>query len=111
MGEYVCADIEQRRLAVGAAFSTSWADGCHAGRPACCRRFHRCFPVRADPGLVAWGRTVSKVWGDFDVAKIRHSVELCTLYWHFLLGVWVVLFGLLFSGNNLDILLKLCGIR
>ena len=62
-------------------------------------------------GLVAWGRTVSKVWGDFDVAKIRHSVELCTLYWHFLLGVWVVLFGLLFSGNNLDILLKLCGIR
>jgi cytochrome c oxidase subunit 3 len=62
-------------------------------------------------GLVAWGRTVAKVWGDFDVAKIRHSVELCTLYWHFLLGVWVVLFGLLFSGNNLDILLKLCGIR
>jgi cytochrome c oxidase subunit 3 len=62
-------------------------------------------------GLVAWGRTVSKVWGDFDVAKIRHSIELCTLYWHFLLGVWVVLFGLLFSGNNLDILLKLCGIR
>jgi len=36
--------------------------------------------------------------GRFDVAKIRHSVELCTLYWHFLLGVWVVLFGLLFSG-------------
>jgi cytochrome c oxidase subunit 3 len=62
-------------------------------------------------GLVAWGRTVARVWGDFDVAKIRHSVELCTLYWHFLLGVWVVLFGLLFSGNNLDILLKLCGIR
>ena len=62
-------------------------------------------------GLVAWGRTVARVWGDFDVAKIRHSVELCTLYWHFLLGVWVVLFGLLFSGNNLDVLLKLCGIR
>jgi len=62
-------------------------------------------------GLVAWGRTFSKVWGDFDVAIIRHSVELCTLYWHYLLGVWLVLFGLLFSGNNLDILLKLCGIR
>ena len=62
-------------------------------------------------GLVAWGRTVARVWGDFDAAKIRHSVELCTLYWHFLLGVWVVLFGLLFSGNNLDTLLKLCGIR
>jgi len=62
-------------------------------------------------GLVAWGRTFTKVWGDFDVAKIRHSVELCALYWHYLLGVWLVLFGLLFSGNNLDVLLKLCGIK
>jgi cytochrome c oxidase subunit III len=62
-------------------------------------------------GLVAWGRTFGKVWGDFDAAKIKHSVELCTLYWHYLLGVWLVLFGLLFSGNNLDILLKLCGIK
>jgi cytochrome c oxidase subunit 3 len=62
-------------------------------------------------GLVAWGRTVSRVWGDFDAAKIRQSVELCALYWHFLLLVWLVLFGLLFTGNNLDLLLKLCGIR
>jgi len=62
-------------------------------------------------GLVAWGRTVSKVWGDIDAAKVRQSVELCTVYWHFLLLVWVVLFGLLFTGNNLDLLLKLCGIR
>ena len=62
-------------------------------------------------GLVAWGRTVAKVWGDFDVAKITQSVELCTVYWHFLLLVWLVLFGLLFTGNNLEILLKICGIR
>lgn len=62
-------------------------------------------------GLVAWGRTVTKVWGDFDVAKITQSVELCTVYWHFLLLVWLVLFGLLFTGNNLDVLLKLCGFR
>jgi len=62
-------------------------------------------------GLVAWGRTVGKVWGDFDVAKVRQSVELCAVYWHFLLLVWLVLFGLLFTGNNLDLLLKLCGIR
>jgi len=54
-------------------------------------------------GLVAWGRTVVKVWGNFDVAKVRQSVELCTVYWHFLLLVWLVLFGLLFTGNNLDI--------
>ncbi len=62
-------------------------------------------------GLVAWGRAVARVWGDFNVAKMRQSVELCTLYWHFLLGVWLILFGLLFTGNNLELLLKLCGIR
>ena len=62
-------------------------------------------------GLVAWGRTVTKVWGDFDEAKVTQSVELCTVYWHFLLLVWLVLFGLLFTGDNLGLLLKLCGIR
>ncbi|MFZ2648499.1 MAG: cytochrome c oxidase subunit 3 [Burkholderiaceae bacterium] len=62
-------------------------------------------------GLVAWARTITKVWGKFDVVKVTHSVELCALYWHFLLLVWLVLFGLLFTGNNLDLLLKLCGIR
>jgi cytochrome c oxidase subunit 3 len=62
-------------------------------------------------GLVAWGRSVAKVWGNFDVAKVRQSVELCTVYWHFLLLVWLVLFGLLFSGNNLNLLLTICGIR
>jgi cytochrome c oxidase subunit 3 len=62
-------------------------------------------------GLVAWGRTAARVWGDFDVAKVRQSVELCTIYWHFLLLVWLVLFGLLFAGNNLGFLLTICGIR
>lgn len=62
-------------------------------------------------GLVALGRTGARVWGDFKVAKVRQSVELCTTYWHFLLGVWLALFGLLFSGNNLDLLLAICGIR
>ena len=62
-------------------------------------------------GLVAWSRTVIKVWGDFDVAQVRQSVELCTVYWHFMLLVWLILFGLLFSGNNLDLLLKLSGTR
>jgi cytochrome c oxidase subunit III len=62
-------------------------------------------------GLVAWSRTAARVWGDFDVAQVRQSVQLCTVYWHFLLVVWLVLFGLLFSGNNLDLLLTICGIR
>lgn len=65
-------------------------------------------------GLIAWGRTADRVWqrDGLDVVKIRQSVEHCTLYWHFMLAVWLVLFGLLFSGNdNLEFLLAICGIR
>ena len=62
-------------------------------------------------GLIAWGRTVARAWTDFDAVKTTHSVELCAIYWHFLLLVWLVLFGLLFSGNNLNILLTICGLR
>ena len=63
-------------------------------------------------GLVAWGWTAANVWRGVEVARLRLSVELCTVYWHFLLVVWLVLFGLLFSGNdNLGFLLAICGIR
>ena len=64
-------------------------------------------------GLIAWGRTTDKVWRrGFEIAEVGQSIELCTLYWHFLLAVWLVLFGLLFSGNtNMAFLLALCGIR
>jgi cytochrome c oxidase subunit 3 len=63
-------------------------------------------------GLVAWGRTTARVWRGFDVGHVRMSVELCTVYWHFLLLIWLILFGLLFSGNdNMGILLTLCGFR
>lgn len=63
-------------------------------------------------GLVAWGRTTAKVWRGLDMVHLRLSVQLCTVYWHFLLLVWLVLFGLLFSGNdNLGALLTICGIR
>ena len=47
-------------------------------------------------GLVALGRTTSKVWrGATKVADVQLSVELCAIYWHFLLLVWLVLLGLL----------------
>ena len=62
-------------------------------------------------GLIAWSRTAPKVWSNVDIAKVQNSIELCTMYWHFLLLVWLVLFGLLFAGDNLDLVLKLCGIR
>jgi len=46
-------------------------------------------------GLVALGRTIAKVWRGADLTKVRLSVELCAIYWHFLLLVWLVLLGLL----------------
>lgn len=63
-------------------------------------------------GLVAWARTTSKMRRGWPLAELRLSVELCAFYWHFLLIVWLVLFGLLFSGNdNLGVLMALCGLR
>lgn len=46
-------------------------------------------------GLTALGRTTAKVWRGAEPAQVRLSVELCAIYWHFLLLVWLVLLGLL----------------
>lgn len=46
-------------------------------------------------GLVALGRTTTKVWRGARIAEASLSVELCAIYWHFLLLVWLVLLGLL----------------
>ncbi|MDP1582318.1 MAG: cytochrome c oxidase subunit 3 [Bradyrhizobium sp.] len=46
-------------------------------------------------GLVALGRTTAKVWHGAEMTQVRLSVELCAIYWHFLLLVWLVLLGLL----------------
>ena len=48
-------------------------------------------------GLVYWYLTIKKVWisSDIVVSKVKHTVDLCAIYWHFLLAVWVVLFGLM----------------
>ena len=46
-------------------------------------------------GLWVWGRTTAKVLRGVEVGKVRLSVELCTVYWHYLLLVWLVLFAVL----------------
>jgi len=46
-------------------------------------------------GLWVWGRTTAKVLRGVEVRKVRLSVELCTVYWHYLLLVWLVLFAVL----------------
>jgi cytochrome c oxidase subunit 3 len=46
-------------------------------------------------GLVALGRATARVWHGAEITQVRLSVELCAIYWHFLLLVWLVLLGLL----------------
>ncbi len=48
-------------------------------------------------GLWVWGKTTAKMARGVKVGAIRLSVELCTVYWHYLLLVWLVLFALLLS--------------
>ena len=51
-------------------------------------------------GLWVWGRTTAKVLRGVEVGKVRLSVELCTLYWHYLLLVWLVLFAVLLQTHT-----------
>ena len=47
-------------------------------------------------GLFFWGRATTKIFSEnFSVSKVKQSIELCAIYWHFLLIVWLILFGLM----------------
>jgi cytochrome c oxidase subunit 3 len=46
-------------------------------------------------GLTVWGRTTAKALGGGAAAQVATAVDLCALYWHFLLLVWLAMFGLL----------------
>ena len=49
-------------------------------------------------GRYVWARSMIKVTQGIESNEvIRVSVELCTVYWHFLLLVWALLFSLLIS--------------
>ncbi len=51
-------------------------------------------------GLVALARTIGKAWGPVDGPALQTSVELCAIYWHFLLAVWLVIFTMLAGQMN-----------
>ncbi len=46
-------------------------------------------------GLVAWFRTMGKLGRGVELARVGASAELCAIYWHFLLAVWLILFCLM----------------
>ncbi len=46
-------------------------------------------------GLWVWSKSSIKLLSGAEPKEVRLSIQLCTLYWHFLLIVWVVLFAIL----------------
>jgi cytochrome c oxidase subunit 3 len=63
-------------------------------------------------GLIAWGRTVAKFLHHVPLPQLSASIELCAIYWHYLLGLWFVLFALLTSTpETYEAIARLCGLR
>ena len=46
-------------------------------------------------GLWVWSKSSIKLLFGSEAKALKLSIELCTLYWHFLLIVWLVLFAIL----------------
>jgi cytochrome c oxidase subunit 3 len=46
-------------------------------------------------GLIALYRTTVRMWNGESIHQIRLSIQLCAMYWHFLLLIWLVLLALL----------------
>ena len=48
-------------------------------------------------GLIAWWRAAHRMYRETDIVDAQLSVDLCALYWHFLLFVWLGMFALLLN--------------
>jgi cytochrome c oxidase subunit 3 len=48
-------------------------------------------------GMYVWLRTVRRLLAREELERVGGAIELCKTYWHYLLIVWLVLFGLLLS--------------
>lgn len=63
-------------------------------------------------GLIGWTHTLRRAWNDDDDTRVRVSVQMCTVYWHFLFVLWLAMFGLLSSSpETINALAALCGLR
>jgi cytochrome c oxidase subunit 3 len=60
-------------------------------------------------GLLAWLGALGAAMGNSP--KLAQYVDLCAIYWHFLLGLWVVLFALLVSKpETYNAIVAFCGL-
>ena len=49
-------------------------------------------------GIYFWGKTTSKfIKRSHKKEEINNLIDICAVYWHFLLVVWLVLFGLMLT--------------
>tara|TARA_Y100001958_G_C21111445_1_gene458251 strand:+ start:300 stop:932 length:633 start_codon:yes stop_codon:yes gene_type:complete len=49
-------------------------------------------------GIYFWGKTTSKfIKRSLNKEEINNLIDICAVYWHFLLAVWLVIFGLMLS--------------
>lgn len=59
-------------------------------------------------GLVAWGVAVRGFWRSAEPARGAWRIALCARYWHFLLGLWLLLFATL-GGLTPEVVRAICG--
>lgn len=63
-------------------------------------------------GLIAWCIIGAKFLHRVPLPQLSASVELCAIYWHYLLGLWFVLFALLTSTpQTFEAIARFCGLR
>ena len=61
-------------------------------------------------GLIVLANVVFRVWYDDKSSSMSRPLQHCATYWHFMLGVWLVLFALLTSeSDTINTLAGLCG--
>ncbi len=62
-------------------------------------------------GMIAWSMTVSRVWNGASLEHLKVKIDLCAIYWHYMLGLWLVLmFFLTSSPETYATLARLCGL-
>ena len=62
-------------------------------------------------GLALWLRAVLRVALGAPMAEAATTIELCAIYWHYLLALWLLLYALLTSSpENYAAFAKMCGL-
>ena len=62
-------------------------------------------------GLLAWGATLCGYWQGRALARLQLRVELCAIYWHYLLALWLLLFLVVTSSpETYNAIAALCGL-